>query len=436
MRGVLLLTLAAAVCVTAAWWIAALPGSITMTIAGTTLEASTPVALTLVALLFVVLYLIIRLFAWVVRLPRLLRRSRQERNRVRGDAAISRALVALAANDAGGARREAERSRRLLGDTPLTLLLAANAGQQAGRDGEAQQIFQLLAERKDGKLLGLRGLLRQAIDTQDWDTASALARQAETAHPGAKWLIEERQRMAVQTGQWQEALRLSAPARSRESDAGTRAAFAIAAADAEPDAAASLRLAKQAWDTDPALAPAALAYAGRLRHMGRERAALDVLRRSWALAPHPDLAGAYLYNSHDPMARIRAAQELAGANPQHPDTALMQARTALEAGLTAEARRHAEMAQAGGLDDRRFWVLMADLAEADGHPEAAQEALRHLATAQAEPSWRCAACGTPHTVWHPVCDACATPGRIHWSAVDTGVVAARAVSPAAIEGFS
>ncbi len=435
MRAVFLFTVAAALCVTVAWWVAALPGSIAMTIAGTSLEASTPVALTLVAALFVVLYLVVRLLLGLYRLPRTLRRRQRERNRGRGDAAVNRTLVALAANDAGAARREADRSRRLLGDTPLTLLLAAQAGRQAGRDTEAQQIFQLLAEQKDGKLLGLRGLLRQAIANQDWETAAAYASQAEAAHPGAKWLVEERQRMAVETGKWTEALRLSTPSRNQQADPASRAAFAIAAADAEADPAAALRLAKQAWDAEPALAPAALAYASRLRRAGRERAALDVLRRSWGLLPQPALATAYMVGIGSPVARIRAAQELAASNPQHPDTKLMQARVAQEAGLTREARAHAEAARAAGLADRRLWVLLADLAEADGDTEGAQEALRQIASAKAGPVWRCSACGGLHEGWQPVCDACGTPGRVQWTDAESALPVPRRVPPAAIEGF-
>ena len=319
--------------------------------------------------------------------------------------------------------------------TWLTLLLAAQAGRQAGRDTEAQQIFQLLAEQKDGKLLGLRGLLRQAIANQDWETAAAYASQAEAAHPGAKWLVEERQRMAVETGKWTEALRLSTPSRNQQADPASRAAFAIAAADAEADPAAALRLAKQAWDAEPALAPAALAYASRLRRAGRERAALDVLRRSWGLLPQPALATAYMVGIGSPVARIRAAQELAASNPQHPDTKLMQARVAQEAGLTREARAHAEAARAAGLADRRLWVLLADLAEADGDTEGAQEALRQIASAKAGPVWRCSACGGLHEGWQPVCDACGTPGRVQWTDAESALPVPRRVPPAAIEGF-
>lgn len=437
MRAVLLFTLVAALCIAGAWWVAGLPGAVSATIAGTTIETTVPVALTLLAVLFIALYILIRLLVAITRIPRATGRWRREKKRSSGDAAVTRTLIALAANDAGAARREAERSRRLLGDTPLTLLLAAQADRQAGRENQAAEIFKRLASSHDGRLLGLRGLLRQAMAREDWVEASALAAQAEAAHPGAAWLTEERQRMAVRTGQWQEALRLAGPAKGKNAPApAIRAALATAAAVEETDPAVATRLAKQAFEAEPSLAPAAIAYATRLRASGRERPALEVLKRAWALLPQPDVATTYLAPVTDPVARHRAAAGLVVVNPGHPDSALLLARTALDAGLLPDARRHGETARMAGLNDRRLWVLLADIAETEGDADAAQEALRHIPGALPEPAWRCLACGTVHQEWHPVCDACGTPGQIKWVALEVNrTTVQRLLPPATIEGL-
>ena len=188
-------------------------------------------------------------------------RRQAARRRHGGDVAITRTLLALAAGETGDARREASRARRLLGDTPATLLLAAEAGRIAGRADEAETAFRALADRSDAAFLGLRGLLRQAIEREDWAEAAALARQAEAVEPGAAWLRRERARLAVRAGEWSDALALA------DADA-PKAALATAAAEAETDPGRALRLAKQAWQDDPSLAPATLAYATRLRAAG------------------------------------------------------------------------------------------------------------------------------------------------------------------------
>lgn len=414
MRVVLGLTVLAAAAIALAWWVAGLPGTVSATIGDTTLSTSSPVALVLLALLFLVLYLVVRALAALARAPRAARRSKQRRDRARGNDAVTRALVALAASDPDAAQREAGRSRRLLGDTPLTLLLTAQAERQAGREDAAANTFRQLAGRKDAAFLGLRGLMRQATAREDWAAADELARQAEAVRPGARWLQEERRILALRTGNWADALRLSGPK--------LRAPLAVAAAGSERDPAAALRYAKQAWTANPSLAPAAIAYASRLRAAGKDNVANDVLRRSWAAEPHPDVAQEYMADLSDKQDRLKAANGLAQQNARHPESYLLQAQAALDAGMSKDALRHIQAARDAGLKQRRVWVLLADIADQEGHASEAQDALRHVATADPDPFWRCAACGTAHGRWLPVCDACNTPGEIAWVQPSQGAV--------------
>ena len=255
MRRILRVLLIAAVVLALAWALANLPGTVSAQIGDISFEASSPVMALGAVLLFVLLYLLFRLLGATWRLPRTLPARRAARARRTGDVAVTRTLLALAAGETGDARREASRARRLLGDTPATLLLAAEAGRLAGRTDEAETAFRALAERPDAAFLGLRGLLRQAVEREDWAEAAALARQAQVS-PARRRLAASREhaRLAVRAGNWSDALSLA------DADA-PRAALAAAAADAEPDANRALRLAKDAWQDDPSLAPAAFAYA-------------------------------------------------------------------------------------------------------------------------------------------------------------------------------
>ena len=411
MRRILLVLLVSALVLAFVWALTDLPGRISGNVGDITFEAATPVVVLGLLLAFVVLYVVFRLLGAMVRLPRTLRAKSALRRRQAGDAATTRALLALAAGETGDARREASRARRLLGDTPATLLLAAAAGRIAGRIDESESAFRALADRKDAAFLGLRGLLLQAVEREDWAEAAALARQAETVQPGAAWLRRERERLAVRAGNWAAALELA------DGDA-PKAALAAAAADAETDAGQAMRLAKLAWQDDPSLAPAALAYARRLRAAGRESRALATIRQSWSIAPHPDLAEFALAPVDTPLERMPAAQKLTQANPEHAESRLLLARIALQAGLIGEARRHVEAARGAGLNQRRLWLLLAEIDEADGGDQ--REALRHAASADPDPVWRCTACRTVCAEWHPSCPNCFTVGSLRWT---TGSVA-------------
>ena len=238
MRRVLTATFVAAVTVGIAWLVAGLPGALTANIGPWSVRAPTSVAATLGVILLVALYFLVRLLVRIITLPRSWRRFQARNQRDGGDKAVSKTLLALAANEAPAAQRHARQARAMLGDTPQTLLLCAEAARLAGDEAAAAGLYRKLADRKDGAFLGLRGLLRQAIQNQDWVEAGVLARQAEALRPGATWLREARLRLASQTGAWQGALALAGP------DAPL-AALATAAADAETDPGAALKLARR-----------------------------------------------------------------------------------------------------------------------------------------------------------------------------------------------
>jgi HemY protein len=402
----------AVILVAFAWWLFLLPGTVSVSLGSLSIETSTSIAILGLIVLVVLLYAVVRVLAWVFTTHLRVGAWGGRRRRRQGDVAVTRTLVAIAAGEAGSAVREAARARKLLGDTPQTLLLAAEAERLADREDGAAAYYQKLAATKDGALLGLRGLFRQAMTKEDWSSAAEIAKRAEQVHPAGGWLRDERAQLAVRTGNWAEALRLSAPGISR-------AALATAAAQAEPDASAALRLAKQAWKEAPTFAPAAIAYAQRLRAMGREVKAFDVVRDAWKANPQPELAAFWLGPIEDAPTRLREAGRLVAGNPTHPEAYFLLARACLDADLPGEARHQLELARQGGLNQRRVWLLLADLAAAERDESetgrvAQRDALRRAAAAEPDSGWHCEVCGVEQAAWLPACPVCHTTGRISW----------------------
>jgi HemY protein len=195
MRRTLLVLLTCAVVIGAAIWLATLPGRIRFEAGDLAVDAATPTVVLAALIALLVFYLVVRGLGALGRLPRRIRAARLHRRRRDGDAAVTRTLVALAAGHQSDALAESSRARRLLGDTPHTLLLAAQAHQLAGRDDDAATHFGALADHPDAGVVGLRGLLHQAVARQDWEEARRLADRAEQVYPNSAWLREERARL-------------------------------------------------------------------------------------------------------------------------------------------------------------------------------------------------------------------------------------------------
>jgi HemY protein len=412
MRRVIAFLIVAAAVVAAAWGLANLSGHVSATIGTFRIETSAAIAVLSLVVAFVVGVILLRLLIWLVLLP-FAGAAWRRRSRVRvGERAITRVLIALAAGEDRVARREAKRARELLGDSPQTLLLAAEAGRLAGREDEAEAAYQALTKQEDGRFLGFRGLLRQAIERREWGKADTFAREAEAARPGTAWLREQRAELAVQSNAWAEAAELSGAS-------GPRAVYYIAAADADSDPTRALAYAKQAWRLDPHFTPAALSYARRLRASGKERRALAAVAEAWKKSPHPDLAEFALATASTPTDRYQAAKRLVDSAPTNPESRLLVAKTAIEAGLMAEARQEIEAAKSEGVNQRRLWLLTAEIAEAEkGDSEegraAQRDAFRQAAIADPDPVWRCSNCRSESTTWAPRCPSCGSVGTLSW----------------------
>lgn len=410
MLKVLLFVIAGCIIITAAWLLAGVQGHVVASIGTFSIETSTPIAILGLVAFVIAILVVLRICRAIFAIPSAGAGWRRRHRLSLGERSVTRVLTALAAGDQGNARKEARRARNLLGDFPQTLLLVAEAGRLAGREDEAAEAFHALAKQKDGRFLGLRGLLRQAIDRRDWPEALSIAKQAEAVYPGAVWLRQQRAELALQTENWAEALELIGPDTRRST-------YYVAAADAEVDSSRAISFAKQAWKQDPAFPPAALAYASRLRETGYEKRAQSCIADTWRRTPHPDLAMFALALEPDKLARARAAQRLVAGNPTHPESLLLLAQVALDAGLTGEARHQIAIAEAEGVRQRRLCLLLAEVEEQErGDTEAGRlaqrEALRRAATAEPDPHWQCTNCRADQVAWHPKCTSCGSVGTI------------------------
>jgi HemY protein len=406
----------AAIVLAVAWLIAGLHGHFALAFGAYTLTTSLPVAILLLILLVAVLMLILGALGLLLRTPSRLSNRRVRIRRDKSEAASLRALSSIAAGDVSGADLHARAARRLAGEAPLALYVSGETARLAGRHDEADQYFTSLAKHPHAGFLGWRGLVSHnaAIGAPAQLQAQKATQNAALAYPGSSWLRGQRVRLAAREGDYATAARLTSEPRAR-------AALAIMASRTATDQRLAIDWAGEAVKLAPDLAPAAIALAEARRGAGRERAARKTLLRAWGRAPHPALAEAYLAPITAPLERAKAAQALAAANPGHPESALLLARTALAANLPGEAIRHTEAAAQAGLDAGRLARLRADLAASEaggpapGDPAQLPALMQAALTAPPGPVWRCRACGTAHESWQATCRQCEAIGSLDWA---------------------
>lgn len=390
-------------------WLADHPGTVLITFGGHEVGFSTLfglVALFVAALLLVLVWTVLR---FLFRVPSLMSMASTVRKRQRGYAALSRGMIAVGSGDAETARRHAGEAAKLLRHDPLALLLQAQSAQLSGDRKQAESTFTAMLQHPDTRTLALRGLHMEALRRDD--RAGALA-HAEAAQKVATlpWATQAIVQARAADGDWAGALsaveraagaRIIDRASANRQRAVLLTGMALDATGRAPDEA--IGLARDALKLAPGLVPAA-AVAGRLlARKGDLRRAAKILETAYAETPHPELADTYVHLRHGDSAadRLVRADTLARRAPHDPESALMLARSALDAREFERARRELASLVDGKPPTRRTCLLMADIEEAEhGETGALFEWLQRASRAPRDPAWM--ADGAVFERWAPM----------------------------------
>jgi HemY protein len=154
-----------------------------------------------------------------------------------------------------------------------------------------------------------------------------------------------------------------------------------------------LRQALQAVALDPYFVPAVALAARLCGATGRVRKGAKLIETAWSVAPHPDLADAYmaLVDGESAYERFKRLQLLAGRNRDHVESRVALARAAIGARDWLAARGALEGFIGAGAATRptqRICELMAEIEEGEfGNRGSAREWLSRALHAPEDPAW-------------------------------------------------
>jgi len=379
-------------------WLADRPGDLVLTWGGMRYEVSLIVAagalVALIALIMIAWWLVMTL----IRSPARLRRHLRTRRRERGYQSLSTGLIAAGAGDAYRAREMSRQARKLLNveAEPLLKLLEAQAAMLEGKAEEARTRFERMLEYPETKLLGLRGLFLEAHRAGAREAAFHYAEKAAAVAPQLEWAANSTLARKTAEGDWDGALKLldglTVSNRidrdtARRDRAALLTAKAIGTIDTDPVSARNAAL--EAHRLQPQLVPAAVTAAQVLYRQGDLRRGSRVLESVWKLAPHPEVAEAYVHArpGDSVQDRLKRARHLASLKPGDPEASLALARAELDAGDFKEARRLAA-ATLRSAPRESVYLLLADIEEAEtGDQGRVRQWLAKALKAPRDPAW-------------------------------------------------
>lgn len=413
------------------------PGSVAITWQGYRITSSVGVLLLLVAAIAVLWAFLSGIWRWLRTSPGRFIAGRASRRRERGYRLLTEGLVAAAAGDAKAARKLGIKAGQMV-QTPLNLLLLAQAAQLNGDESAARRYFQAMLDHAETEFLGLRGLIVQATKAGDWEAARDYARRAYGLRPDTEWLSSVLFDLDSRIGDWraaQKTLEAAIKAKLIDPRDGPRRCAVVLAerariAQADGNTVDALTLAREAHKIDPGLVAATAIAAGLLALQGKARASAKLIEAGWKCGPHPDLARAYMAIAPDETALARTGrfERLHALNPSDAESRIALAEAALEADLWGEAQRHLEAA-VSERPTQRVYRLLASLEERrGGNPEAVRQWLLRAASAVAGAAWLCEKCGAADEQWRARCGACDAFDSLAWKLPPTSAPADAALA--------
>jgi HemY protein len=418
----------------AAWGLSLLadsPGTLSIDWEGYKVDTSVFHAVIILAAVTGVILFVWALLRQILTSPATMNRFLVKRRQRRGLDAISSGMIATGAGDRSTATRYAIQARKTLPNEPLTHLLRAQAAQLAGDRATARRIYESMLSAPDTEQLGLRGLFLEASEVGEPEAARQFAERALKLNSKLDWPALALFDAQCKASDWAGALdTLAIATRNGQIDktlANRRRAVLLTAQaltleDSDPEK--SLNLAMDAHGIAPSLVPAA-AVAGRLlASRGHTARAARVLQKTWAVAPHPDLAAAYAYarpgdSTQDRMGRIR---QLSSVNPDSIETPIAIAATAVDARFYDEARE-ALKPLLGERLTRRVARLMARIeGEQHGDKGGVREWLMRSGAAAPDPVW--IADGVISAHWAPVSPVTGALDAYEWRVPVTDMISA------------
>ncbi|MHB8267317.1 heme biosynthesis HemY N-terminal domain-containing protein [Bradyrhizobium sp.] len=408
MHRIILFLVLIALAAAGAAWIADQSGDVALSWRVWKIHTSLPVFVLGLGVIIVAAMLAWSILRGLWRTPERVRRARRERRHARGRHAITQGLLAVGHGDSGAARAHADVARRHAGNDPLALLLHAQTAQLDGDREGAQRAFRVMAERKDMRLLGLRGLFIEAQRADDSHAATAIAEEALKLSPGSTWASQAVLGFRCAKGDWTGALAildnnlasgLVDKAAYRRQRGVLLTARALELENLDRDL--SREIIMEAVKLAPTLVPAAVLASKYQSEAHQIRRSMRLVEAAWLAQPHPDLADAYAHVKLGDSARQRLVrvETLAEKAPGHIEGALAVARAAIDASEFARAR--AVLAPYIANPTQRVAMLMAEIERGEhGDTGRARAWMLRAVRARHDPVWT--ADGYVSDRWRPV----------------------------------
>jgi len=276
---------------------------------------------------FIFIYSILKLFSWVKNSPARFANKLQKDKEKQGYRDLMQGFSALAAGDMSYAKKLGDRAENALANQPLVKLLQAQVAVLSNKPFEAEKYYSELAKIEESRIVGYRGLISQAIESNELGRALELAEDLHKLNPNAVWVNEAMIDLAFRNQDW--ALAEKYTEKAQKSGALNRLTAQINLAIiyyfyaqkhvANKEWTSAIAALKTALKNNPKFLPANILLARAFYENWDYKLAASHIEKIWKTKTHPQLAEIYQLacNKIDSKKAAKRFEKLINSNPEN-----------------------------------------------------------------------------------------------------------------------
>ena len=369
----------------------------------------------------VIVEAIMQCLAWLVGLPKAIKKKLQDGRYECGLMCLNQAFLGIFAGEPDEALKFANKAYSRIGAIGSVKLIQAHAYRLAGKMDEARRVFGEILDSSETRLAGMRGLIM--LDTRAGriaESASLIERAADISG-NFEWIVSIKTKLYLAQQNWPKALEILEEANGRgvvslDIKRHLGLVYCILARQAlqHQDRIKALDLMKKSYKFLPSELGIVLVYSEILYINDKKNKAFFLLQELYSYAPHFSIAKKYVDFCLGFKDALSRAEKLLSLQPNHPISHFAVARCAVKLNNYKYAEVHAQRAKEKMPNPGVFLLLAEVKLFTSKNLNDAKSLLRQALESPYDASWHCMSCGAYHKFWSPLCSGCGDIDKVFW----------------------
>ena len=399
------------------------PGQIIIEWYGWFIESSVAAIILIALTTIIIVFYFFKLLYSLIKMPKNIKKKVIESRNKRGMSALYSGLSAIAMNEKDLAELYYKKTKNLIKDGPLKLLLEREIIEKKDKEPIQIAVLEKMLLHPETKLLALKNWINYSIKKDDKEKAFQLAKLIPIEKDTPKWFFEKIILLRVYENNWQNIIKIIKfmykykKINNREKkDLLGKIHYGKALHDqSKGNINPALKSISLSFRYDPEFSPAVATKASLLFIKDKNKG-LKYAERVWGKAPSPDLLNFFLkiYKNYTPLQMLNYINEISIKNKSNNYSNYAICHLAIKAHAWPKAKNYLEKISKDNWT-KNMYIMMSKIDDmGHGNLKMSKFWMKKSKSAMIDSSWGCMSCSYVSETWNLICPKCYSLNKMKW----------------------